>query len=468
MTENVFVKKTWVDEPVETVFSWHERPGAIERLSPPWDNIRLKSQSNGIRPGSEVRLTIAPLGPFRMNWTARHTKYEKNRCFQDIQEKGPFSRWVHTHRFTPDGKKACFIEDRVEYALPFHRASAVMFDNILQHRLERIFTYRHDTIAADLADHRKYGLKPMNILVSGSHGLIASALIPFLSTGGHRVFRLVRTPPGPGDTDCVYCDAVNNVIDINHIKNIDAVIHLAGESISSGRWSARKKQRIMESRTESTALLAKTLAGLENPPKVFACASAIGYYGNQGDKLLLESDAAGDDFISMVCEKWEASSAPAAAVGIRTVLLRIGIVLTPSGGALQKMLPAFKMGLGGKMGTGDQFMSWIGIDDVVGSILHLVANPDLKGPVNIVAPQPLPNRDFAKTLARVIARPSLINIPSPVIKMVFGQMGKETALSSTRVMPEKLSASGYTFRHSNLDSALSHVLGKMPRGKNRV
>lgn len=459
MKGSAFTKKSRIRQSVSSVFGWHEKPGAILRLSPPWDPIQLAGQSNGIQPGSIVNLKITPLGPLRISWTARHAEYEKNRLFQDVLEKGPFSRWVHTHRFTPDGDNACFMEDRIEYALPFHAATAPVFSRVVQSRLERIFTYRHHTVSADLADHHKYGLKPMNIMVSGSHGIIASTLIPFLTTGGHRVFRLVRKPPEPFSDD-VYFNPAHGIIDMHRMENMDIVIHLAGENIGSGPWIRNKKNRILESRTKSTALLAKALSNLKNPPKLFACASAIGYYGNCGEETLAESGKPGCDFISDVCEQWEASAAPAKTAGIRTVFLRIGVVLTPAGGALKKMLPVFNAGLGGPIGTGRQYMSWIGIDDVAGAILHIAANQSIRGPINIVSPEPVQNRDFAEILGRVLSRPALLTVPETVIKMLFGQMGEETVLASTRVLPEKLTKTGYRFRHPDLTSALSHVLGK--------
>lgn len=459
MRRRVFSKKSRVNEPVESVFSWHERPGAIERLSPPWDRIQLLRQSNGIAPGSEVRLKITPLRGLPMNWTARHTAYEKNRFFQDVQEKGPFSTWVHTHRFTPDGADACRMEDRIEYALPFHSLSGAVLGNSVRNRLDKIFTYRHHTIASDLAAHRKSGLLPMNILISGARGLIASTLIPFFTTGGHRVIRLVRTPPAPVSDD-IYFNPAQGVIEAEKLDNIDAVVHLTGENIGNSPWTAAKKKRILESRTKSTALLAEALAKMKNPPKLFACASAIGYYGNRGEEVLGENAGAGEDFISTVCEQWEASAAPAIRAGIRTVFLRIGVVLTPAGGALQKLLPLFSAGLGGPVGAGSQYMSWIGIDDVADAVLHIAATPAIEGPVNLVSPEPAPNREFAEALGRVLSRPALVRVPDTAVKMVFGQMGKETVLSSTRVIPEKLTASGYQFRHPDLTSALSHLLGK--------
>ncbi len=458
MKTSIFTKKTRVDEPVESVFAWHERPGAIKRLSPPWDSIKLVSQSNGINPGSKVRLKISALGPLRINWTARHVGYEKNRLFQDIQETGPFSHWKHTHRFIPDGQDACVIEDRIEYALPFHPVTTTVFGTLVRSRLDRIFTYRHETMAADIADHRKYALKPSRILISGSNGLIASTLIPFLTTGGHKVCRLLRTPPG-AVSDCFYFNPVDGIIDTENMEAFDVVIHLAGENIGNGPWTEKKKRRIMESRTKSTALLAEAIAKMKKPPKLFICASAIGYYGDRGKEYLDESSPPGDDFISAVCKAWEESATPAINAGIRTVFLRIGVALTPEGGALQKLLPLFKAGLGGKIGSGEQYLSWISIDDVACGILHLMANQNIEGPVNLVSPTPLTNNDFSKKTGQVLSRPAFFTVPSTAIKMFFGEMGKETVLSSTRVIPEKLLASGYRFRHPDLESALSHLLG---------
>ena len=458
----LFTKKSRILAPVEDVFAWHENDGAIERLSPPWDRAALVSKTGGIRTGAEVRLKIRPIGPIPVSWTARHTGYEKNRFFRDQQVRGPFSRWIHTHHFLPDGDDACIMEDSIEYALPFSSLVPAAFVKNVSSRLERIFSYRHRTLAADIACHKKYGLSPMNILVSGAGGVIGSALVSFLRTGGHRVGRLVRTS-GSRTTDSnsmdVSYDPAAGWIDAGKMENIDAVIHLAGENIGSGPWSRRKKKRILESRTQSTALIARALSSLKNPPKVFACASAIGYYGHRGDEILTEKSAFGDDFISHVCKEWEASAAPAVAAGIRCVFLRIGIVLTPAGGALKLLLPLFSAGLGGRIGSGKQHMSWIGIDDVAGSLLHILADDTLEGPVNVVSPEPVENERFARTLGQVTGRPAPFAVPEKIIGAVFGQMGQETILSDTRVVPEKLIAAGYAFRHTDLAAALSHVLG---------
>jgi len=453
-----FSKQSSIPEPVESVFAWHGRPGAIERLSPPWAPVRLIRRTGALEPGAEVDLELSPFWPFSFRWLARHTECEENRMFRDVQVEGPFARWTHTHRFTPDGVNACVLEDEVEYALPLGTLSSPLFDGMIRNRLEKIFACRHSTTIADIDDHRSNGLNPMNILVTGSNGVIGQALIPFLTTGGHRVIRLIRRPPRPG-TGCSYWDPMAGNIDLCEKDNIDAVIHLAGENISQGAWTADKKKRIIESRTRGTAILANALAKFDNPPKVFLSASAIGYYGNRGDRRMTEDYGPGDDFISEVCAAWEEAAAPAAAAGIRTVNMRIGVVLTPLGGALQRLLPVFRMGLGGRIGTGKQYVSWIGIDDVLGTVLHLLAHPEIEGPVNLVAPNPVTNADLAKALGKALTRPARIPVPATAIRTAFGQMGKETILSSTRVEPQRLVESGYRFRHPDLESALGHVLG---------
>jgi len=462
MKTSLFTKKSRIEAPVEEVFSWHENDGAIERLSPPWDRAGLVSKTPGIQTGTEVRLKIRPFGPIPVSWTARHTGYEKNRFFRDRQVRGPFSRWIHTHNFMPDGDDACIMEDVIEYALPMAPFVPAMLEKNVASRLERIFSYRHRTLAGDIACHKKYDLSPMNILVSGAGGVIGSTLVPFLRTGGHRVGRIVRTPDrqtgNKNGLDC-FCDPAGGWIDEGKMENTDAVIHLAGENIGSGPWTRRKKRRILESRTRTTALIARALSKLENPPKVFACASAIGYYGDRDGEILTEQSASGDDFISHVCREWEASALPAVAAGIRCVFLRIGIVLTPAGGALKMLLPVFSAGLGGRIGRGNQHMSWIGIDDVAGSILHILSDDAMEGPVNVVSPEPVDNERFTEILGRVAGRPAPFAVPEKCINAVFGQMGRETILSDTRVVPEKLLNAGYAFRHRDLGAALSHVLG---------
>ncbi len=441
------------------MFAWHERPGALERLSPPWDPPRVIRHTGGIRPGAEVTLRMKA-GPVPYIWQARHEDYEQNRFFSDIQIRGPFAVWRHSHRFSAETGTAAAYEDIIEYALPFPGHLFEFTDRIIQQKLHRIFRYRHATLAADLTAHLPApNSGPMTILISGGSGLIGASLIPYLTTGGHRVVRLVRRQPRLGQ-DEIFWDPSAGRLDAKRLGDIDAVIHLSGENIGQGRWTAEKKRKIIESRTKTTALLSETIAALPHPPKVFASASAIGYYGNRGDAVMTEADDPGDDFISDVCRKWENAAAPVQDNGIRTVFLRIGIVLTPAGGALKKLLIPFRMGLGGKIGDGDQYMSWISMNDAISAIRYCIATPDIEGPVNIVSPNSIANRELAATLGRVLSRPARFPVPKQAIEMAFGEMGRETVLSSARVLPARLTHTGYRFRHPDLETALRHVLGK--------
>ncbi|MFQ5723173.1 MAG: TIGR01777 family oxidoreductase [Terriglobia bacterium] len=296
----------------------------------------------------------------------------------------------------------------------------------------------------------------MKIGVSGSSGLVGSALVPFLTASGHQVVRLVRSKPNP---DEVYWSPAEGRLDASGLEGLEAVVHLAGENIT-GRWTPAKKARIRDSRVQGTQLLAGTLAELPQPPKVLVCASAIGYYGDRGEEVLREGSPPGSNFLAAVCQAWEAASQPAAQKGIRVVSLRIGVVLSPRGGALGKMLLPFKLGVGGKIGSGRQYLSWIAIDDLVGVIHHALTTESLQGPVNTVAPQAVTNLEFTKTLGRVLGRPTLLPLPAFAARLAFGQMADELLLASARVEPARLKASGYVFRTPDLEGALRHLLGK--------
>jgi hypothetical protein len=298
----------------------------------------------------------------------------------------------------------------------------------------------------------------VNILVSGSSGLIGQALIPVLTSGGHRVVCMVRFRPRDGE-GLVYWDPAGGEIDAPKLEGFDAVVHLAGEPIT-GRWTAAKKRAIRDSRVKSTRFLCEVLARLSNRPRVLVAASASGYYGDRGDEVLREESEAGSSFLSQVCQEWERATRPAAESGIRVVNLRIGFVLSPAGGGLAKMLPAFKMGAGGRIGSGKQYLSWIAIDDLVQIILFAVANEALHSPANAVAPNPVTNLVFAKTLGRVLGRPAIFPMPAFAVRLAFGEMGKELLLASTRLEPARLLKAGYQFRFPELEPALRYLLGR--------
>jgi hypothetical protein len=296
----------------------------------------------------------------------------------------------------------------------------------------------------------------VNILVSGASGLIGQALIPILTRGGHRVICLVRFRPRGGES-LVYWDPAGGDIDTPKLEGIDAVVHLAGEPIA-GRWNAAKKRAIRESRVKSTRLLCETLAGLSSRPRVLVAASASGYYGDRGDEVLREESGPGSSFLSQVCQEWEGATGPAAEGGIRVVNLRFGFVLSPAGGGLAKMLPAFRLGAGGKIGSGRQYLSWIAIDDLVQIILFATTTEALHGPANAVAPNPVTNLEFTKTLGRVLRRPAIFPMPAFAVRLAFGEMGKELLLASARLEPARLLSAGYQFRFPELEGALRHLL----------
>ena len=297
----------------------------------------------------------------------------------------------------------------------------------------------------------------MKILVSGSHGLVGTALIKFLEQeGGHEIFRLVRHAPNSRSE--IEWSPDRYSIALARIEGFDAVVHLAGESIAEGRWSDEKKKRIRESRVKGTKLLGDALANLTSPPRTLISASAIGYYGDRGDEVLTEASTPGDGFLAELCAEWEKATALATEKGIRVVNTRFGVILDAHGGALAKMLPPFRMGIGGRLGSGKQWMSWIALDDVVGAIKFALTNEALSGPVNFVAPNPVTNSEFTKTLGKALSRPTLFPIPAFGIRLVFGEMGDALLLSSSRVEPASLTKTGYQFQYQGLEEALRHSL----------
>ena len=296
----------------------------------------------------------------------------------------------------------------------------------------------------------------MNILLTGASGLIGSALATNLAVHGHRVIELRRQPaaaPGPHAT----WQPEAGQIDLSPAGPLDAVVHLAGENIAQ-RWTPAAQARIRASRVQGTRLLCEALARQPQPPATLVCASATGFYGHRGNEILDEQSPPGCGFLADVCREWEAATAAASARGIRVVNLRFGVVLTAQGGALAKMLPAFRCGLGGPVGDGRQYWSWIALDDLLGAILHTLANAALRGPVNAVAPHPVTSREFARTLGAVLQRPAFLPVPAFAVKLLLGRMGEEALLASARVQPAKLQETGFGFQFPDLESALRHLL----------
>lgn len=298
----------------------------------------------------------------------------------------------------------------------------------------------------------------MRVLVTGASGFVGSALMPFLRGRGHEAVALVRSRNGRPPS--VYWDPAGGTIDRSGLEGFDGVVHLAGESISSGRWSAARKARIRASRVRGTRLLAGALAGLQRPPAVLVSASATGFYGDRLGEALAEGSPPGSSFLAQVCREWEDACEPARKAGIRVVNPRIGVVLGAAGGALRKMLAPFRLGLGGRIGSGRQYLAWIALDDLLEVILYALVAPDLEGPVNAVAPAPVTNLEFTRTLARVLRRPAFLPLPGWAARLALGEMAEELLLASARARPCRLLEAGFVFHHPVLEAALRHALGK--------
>lgn len=457
MNEQVYSRRVELPVEAKSAFAWHEREGALDRLIPPWEQVQVASRSDGVKDGARVEL-VNRLGILRLRWIAEHCDYRPPEQFRDIQLSGPFALWEHTHRFEPGPSDCATLEDEVHYRLPGGVLGRLLGNQYVRNRIDRMFKYRHDVTRADLAAHAAYQEQAtMHVAVTGSSGLVGSTLVPMLTTGGHQVTRLVRRSAGEGE---VQWDASAASFDAAKLDGVDAVVHLAGENIAAGRWSTEVKRRIRDSRVHGTRILCEGLAGMATPPRVLICASAIGFYGDRGDEFLDEASSAGEGFLAEVARDWEAATQPAAEAGIRVVSLRLGVVLSPRGGALEKMLTPFKLGGGGRVGSGRQYWSWISVDDAAGAFLHALMTQSLSGPVNAVAPHPVTNQEFTKTLGKVLGRPTLVPMPAFAARLALGEMADELLLASTRVTPGRLLDSGYTFRHSTLEDALRHVLGK--------
>lgn len=454
----VFTYRSRINISATKLFKWHKQPGAFERLAPPWEPVEVLEKTGGIQNGSRVVIKTR-IGPIPLIWQIEHTNYKEGKQFCDIQIRGPFRRWEHTHTFIPDGPNSCVMEDNVKFLLPMGMLGELFGNELVIRKLETLFEYRHGTLINDITMHKKYGVKPMKVLITGSTGLVGSSLVPFLSTGGHAITCLKRDKSKIGDND-LYWDPEKGEIDTSKLEGFDAVVHLSGENVA-GRWTDKKKAQIENSRVHSTRFLCNTLSKkLKKKPGVLICASAVGFYGNRDEEILTEDSKAGKGFLADVAKKWEAATAVARKAGIRVVNLRLGVVLSPRGGALEKMLFPFRIGIGGKIGSGRQWMSWISIHDVIGAIYHAMNDDSLDGPVNAVSPNPVTNFEFTATLGRVLNRPTFFAMPSFLLRTLFGEMADEMLLSSSRVKPSRLLSAGYQFQFDDLEASLRNLLGR--------
>ncbi|MFJ9552394.1 TIGR01777 family oxidoreductase [Nocardiopsis sp. NPDC101807] len=441
----VFRYSSVVPAPRDEVFDWHARPGAFARLAPPWQPVRLAAEADSLRDGTAV-LSF----PGGLRWEARHLpeRYDPPRRFADRLVSQPLATllsWTHAHDFVAETGESTRVVDRVATSVP-------------EALLRPMFAYRHAQLADDLAAGaraRAWNDRPVTVAVTGAGGLVGRSLCSLLTTGGHRVVRLVRRDPAHPDER--RWDPKEPAADL--LEGVDALVHLAGEPLF-GRFTEQHKEALRDSRVGPTRALARLVA--RSGTRVFVTASAIGYYGpDRGDEVLTEDSPRGTGFLADLVADWEEAAEPAAEGGARCVRVRTGIVQSPAGGVLGLQYPLFAAGLGGKIGDGQQWMSWIGVDDLADVYVRAVLDGALTGPVNGVAPNPVHGAEHADALAGVLRRPAALPVPGWGPALLLGREGAdEVALADQRVAPARLEAAGHRFRYPRLEGALAHLFGR--------
>jgi uncharacterized protein (TIGR01777 family) len=421
----------------------------------------------------ETRVFGLPVG-----WLARHTNLDRPHSFVDIQVSGPFAAWRHEHLFESLATDQTKMTDRIAYKLPLGAIGSAIGTSFIARKIDAMFEYRHritrqDLVFASAVSGFEDVPVPKRIAVTGSRGLIGSHVVTLLTTLGHHVVRLDRTSEKDGrasasPSDCMETSSESEssvawnpqrgLATPELLNGIDAVIHLAGKGIGDHRWTERTKAELTSSRVEATSILARQLAALPEPPKAFVCASGVGIYGDQGDRFIDEMQPAATDFLGRLALSWEQASRPLVDGGTRVCMGRLGVVLTPRGGALAKMLPLFRVGLGGNLGSGKQYWSWIGHEDAASAFVWLALNPSCRGPYNLVAGADS-NAQFTQELARVLQRPAFLSVPRSALRIAMGEMADGLLLNSTRAIGRRLLASGYPMRQIDLVQTFQELLG---------
>ena len=450
--------------PVDRLFEYHEQAGAINRLIPPWEPASVVASNDSLQVGSLVSVRNK-IGPISQIWKAEHTQYVRNELFVDELKSGPFAKWKHEHRFAPISDSASILTDRIDFQLHGAPLSNVL-KSWVDSKLTAMFRFRHRITADDLkfSELLPTAQHQLRIGVSGSSGLIGRRTIELASVLGIEVVRSTRPqsdqPPSRWPRGVLSAPEDQ----LEAFENLDAWIHLGGAGIADKRWTNSYKQAIKNTRIDSTKKLVTRLSQLKSPPKALICASGVGIFGNRGDERLDESSsvarsATGDDFLSEVAREWEAAAMKYSDRSGRVALARFGVVLHPRSGALSKMLLPFRLAAGGPMGSGKQYWPWVHIDDAASILLWLALASDRQGPVHVVAPECLSNRDFSAVLAKVLHRPSWLPAPAFALRIALGEMADALLLASARTVPSVLLESGFPFRFPTLEGALRNVLG---------
>ena len=435
------------------LFAWHAAPGALARLIPPASGVRIVRAAE-LRDGSEVELSV-PVGPLRRRWIARHSAVHDPDGFVDEQIDGPFAAWRHEHRFQRSEGGARLVDD-LTYTPPGGKL-ANLVDAWVSRELKRTFHWRHERTARDLERHRAFAKAPrLAVGVSGATGMVAGDLIPFLTTGGHAVKPFARRG---GATGTISWDPLRGRIDEGALAGCDAIVHLAGASVAK-RWTDSYQHEIRDSRVAGTRLVAEAAARHADRVKTLIIASGVNIYPSGTVELDEESPTTGEGFLADVVRQWEAAAEPARQAGIRVVHLRTGMVVSGAGGGLAQMLTPARFGLGGPVAGGEQYVSWIDLDDLTGLIHHALLDPRVEGALNACAPEPVCQGHFADVLGQVLHRPAFVPFPEWAVRKVFGRMGEELLLPSLRVVSKRMRAIDFRFRSPDLATALRFQLAR--------
>lgn len=449
-------KQSLVNASPTELYEWHARGLAFERLLPPWEKAKVIEMGEGLDVGRRTVLDVSmPWGYKR--WIGEHTDHEYGRFFEDTQLEGPFKKWVHRHSFLGDDSDCCRMVDSINCELPFGILGELAGSRFVKKTVSRGLAYRHQLVRDDLVLYRKYKNKPrLRILIAGGRGFIGRKLHCLLETQGHTVFILTRSPKA--ETDIAWSPAEEKV-GFERDAHFDVVINLIGENLASRKWTEKSKKAFWSSRVDSTRFLVNSIKRLDTPPKVFISGSAVGFYGDRGDDRIAEHTSSGKGFLAELCAAWEEEAFCANEFAERVCILRTGIVLDPGGGALQKMLTPFRLGLGGPLGSGTQWMPWISMEDWLYATYEIMMQDAAAGPFNLVSSGGLRNEQFSKVLAKTVCRPCFGRVPAGVLRLLMGEMADEALLSSQRVVPNRLENDlQFSFRYLKLENALGFFL----------
>lgn len=453
----IFEHEAFIPSSSGLAYRWHTHGDSVQRLLPPWIKISIRKKTKTLCEGGKFSLRIKH-GLFKTTWKSRYTRVVPNQVFEDRQIEGPFSYWRHEHHFVPDksSTEKSFLRDFIEYGKFKGFKKFIFSKSKIENYLYSLVLFRNAALCNELTQLKKYETRPKKkILISGGSGLVGKSLSSFLKTQGHDVYQLTRYKSKSPKR--IFWNCKSKKLSLDAIEGFDVVIHLSGASVAK-RWTKSYKKKITESRVQSTKFLVSSLKKLKKPPSLLITASGIGYYGNQTYSPCSEESRSGGDFLANLCYQWE-KEASAYDLG-RSAQIRLGAVLSPRGGLLQKIQGPISLGLGGAIGSGEQKLSWIALDDVLYHIQNVIYDNELKGPINFCAPEIVSNSEFTKTLGSILKKPTFFKMPKFAAKWAFGEMAEGLLLASNQATPTKLQKRGHEFAFPVLRQCLRHSYGK--------